>query len=218
MNAKQFWAVVALVVVMTIGVAVLGQRMRRWGPHSASLALRQDAGTAQFGVDRMMPDLALVDLNGIGHSMKAARGKIIVLIAQGNKCPCSEAYVGRVNAIYRDYSPRGVEVWAFNPNIRETVAETRRFVTEQKVTYPTAFDTGGKVADILGAACTTETWVVDRDGFMRYHGRIDDNIYEPKKVKSNDLRNALDDILAGRPLRVPETRAYACTIQREETP
>jgi peroxiredoxin len=218
MNAKQFWAVVALVVVMTIGVAILGERMRRWGPHSTSLNLRQEAGTATYGVDKTMPGLELADLNGDTHSLKAARGKIIVLLVQGNKCPCSEAYVSRVNAIYRDYSPRGVEVWAFNPNIRETAAQTKRFVTEHKVAYPTAYDTRGKVADILGAACTTETWVVDREGFMRYHGRIDDNIFEPKKVTTHDLRNALDDVLAGRPVKAPETRAYACTIQREETP
>ncbi|HEY3265475.1 MAG TPA: redoxin domain-containing protein [Armatimonadota bacterium] len=219
MNARQFVVFATVMAVLTVAIAVGANRARRWGPHSASVELRYASlpnatRIAQFALNRPFPDIELTDVNGAPHSLKAARGKVVVLLVQGNRCPCSESYVGRVNAIQRDYAPRGVEVWAFNPNVNETEEETRAFAKANRCRYPVSYDVGATMADMLHAACTTECWVADRRGILRYHGRIDDNIYEPKKVKVQDLRNALDAVLDGSPVPTPETRAYACTIRR----
>jgi hypothetical protein len=91
-------------------------------------------------------------------------------------------------------------------------------VKANNVHYSVTYDKGSVVADILSASCTTEVWVADQIGYLRYHGRIDDNIYEPEKVKVHDLRNALDALLSGGTVPVAETRAYACSIARTENP
>ncbi|HEY3412038.1 MAG TPA: redoxin domain-containing protein [Armatimonadota bacterium] len=219
MNPKYFLIFALAVVLATIGVTVGSQRIRRWGPHSWSAQLKANApaaskGTAGLIINGPMPNFALYDTTGDRHALKDARGKIVVLLVQGNRCPCSESYVPRINAINRDYRPRGVEVWAFNPNQNETETETRAFARRQHCEYLVAYDRGFVAAGALHAACTTEAWIVDRQGILRYHGRVDDNIFEPKKVKVSDLRNALDDLLANRPVAVPETRAYACSVRR----
>ncbi|HWC65093.1 MAG TPA: thioredoxin family protein, partial [Thermoanaerobaculia bacterium] len=59
-----------------------------------------------------------------------------------------------------------------------------------------------------------EISVVDPSGVIRYHGRIDENRDDPAAVRSPDLRNALDSILAGKSVAVPETKAFGCSIKR----
>ena len=51
-------------------------------------------------------------------------------------------------------------------------------------------------------------------GDLLYHGRIDESQDDPKNVKSPDLRNALEAILAGKPVPGAETKAFGCTIKR----
>jgi peroxiredoxin len=219
MNAKVFSALMAVAMCLTLAVVMGIHPVRRWGPHSPSVELGYgglDNATRayQFALNRAFPDVEITDVNGVRHSLTAERGKIVVLLVQGDTCPCSAAYVDRVNAIARDYAARGVEIWAFNPNANETEPQTRAFVKAHKVEYAVAYDKGNKLADLLHAACTTECWVADRNGLLRYHGRIDDSTFEPDKVKVHDLRLALDAILAGKRPPYPETRAFACRIQR----
>lgn len=217
MSSRQFWFVVLLIVGTSIGAGFgLFARARWWGPHSTSNTLLGPAREGRVTINQPLPNVTLTDLEGRRNNLGDAKGKVIVFLVQGNKCPCSAAYVDRINAIHEEYGPKGVEIWAFNPNANETAEETRAFVDEKKVRYSTAYDTNGMVAGMLQAACTTEAWVADRDGVLRYHGRVDDNIYEPDKVTEHDLRVALDAVLAGEPVPKPETSAYACTISRSE--
>lgn len=219
MNGKIFSALMAVVMCATMAIVMGIHPTRRWGPHSPSVdvgfgGLDNATRAYQFALGRAFPDVEITDVKGGRHSLYDERGKVVVLLVQGDQCPCSAAYVDRVNALARDYAPRGVEVWAFNPNADETEEQTRAFVNAHKVEYPVAFDKGNKLADLLHAACTTECWVADRKGVLRYHGRIDDSTFEPAKVKTNDLREALDAVLAGKRVPNPETRAFACRIQR----
>lgn len=217
MSSRQFWVVVLLIVGTSIAAGFgLFARARWWGPHATSNALLVPAEAGRVAINQPLPNVTITDLDGRRHNLREARGKVIVFLVQGNKCPCSKAYVPRVNAIHDDYSPKGVEIWAFNPNASETAEETRDFVKANKVRYSTAYDTNAMMADMLQAACTTEAWVADREGILRYHGRIDDNIYKPDEVTKSDLREALDAVLAGQPVPNPETSAFACTISRSE--
>lgn len=219
MKGRWFALIFAVTMAITIGVAMAALKLTTWAPKSGSIALAAQADAVNnFGMNRPFPNVTMVDLNGKPHNLKAAGGKVVVLLVQGNKCPCSKAYVGRMNAIQRDYGPKGVRVWAFNPNVNETKAETIAFCKQNGVQYPVTYDKGSVIADVLKATCTTEVWVADQAGYLRYHGRIDDNIYEPDKVKVHDLRNALDALLAGGSPPVQETEAYACTIARTQNP
>jgi hypothetical protein len=219
MKGRWVGLIAGVVMGLTIAVSMAALRLTPWAPKSGSIALAAQADAVNnFAMNRTFPNVTLVDLDGKRHNLQESRGKVIVLLVQGNKCPCSEAYVGRMNAIHKEYGPKGVEIWAFNPNVNETEDETRLFVQKHNVQYSTSYDKGSLVADVLGATCTTEAWVADQAGYLRYHGRIDDNIYEPDQVKVHDLRNTLDALLRGGTPPVQETRAYACSIARTENP
>jgi len=75
-------------------------------------------------------------------------------------------------------------------------------------------DPDNKVADLYEARHTTEVFVIDPEGKLRYHGRIDENYEDPSKVTSPDLKNALESLLAGQPIAKAETKAFGCSIKR----
>jgi len=75
-------------------------------------------------------------------------------------------------------------------------------------------DPGNKVADMYDAKHTPEIFVIDAQGKLVYHGRIDENYEDASKVTSPDLRNALDALLAGQPIAKAETKAFGCSIKR----
>jgi hypothetical protein len=60
--------------------------------------------------------------------------------------------------------------------------------------------------------CTPHVFAFDKDRKLRYRGRIDDS-RDPRSVKSHDLINAIDDLLAGRQVTEPETRPFGCSIK-----
>ena len=82
---------------------------------------------------------------------------------------------------------------------------------EDGYTFPYLADEGQRVARAYGAACTFHVFVLDRDGRLRYQGRFDDSRI-PERVTSHDLRNALEDVLAGRDVRVSQTRPFGCSL------
>jgi len=71
------------------------------------------------------------------------------------------------------------------------------------------------IADKFKASFTPEVYVLNSDFELLYHGRIDDS-RKIKNVKSEDLRKALDEILAGKEVSVKNTKAFGCTIKRVE--
>ena len=74
-------------------------------------------------------------------------------------------------------------------------------------------DANGAAADLFGAQVTPETFVMDKDGVIRYNGYVDDSIDEAR-VHPPGLRQALDAVLAGKAVPMGETKAFGCTIKR----
>jgi hypothetical protein len=77
--------------------------------------------------------------------------------------------------------------------------------------FPYLVDEGQRVARAYGAQCTFHAFVLDRDRRLRYQGRFDDSRLE-SNVGRHELLDALDDLLAGRPVRVTDTRPFGCSL------
>ncbi len=141
---------------------------------------------------------------------------VLVLIFSSNRCPTAKAYADRMNALQRDYGPRGVQVIAINSNDPhlypdESLHRMVERAAEDRYAFPYVVDDGQRVAKAYGAACTFHVFVVDRQRRLRYQGRFDDSRV-PDRVTSHDLRNALDDLLANRKVRLTTTRAFGCSL------
>jgi peroxiredoxin len=144
----------------------------------------------------------------------------LVLIFSSNRCPTAKAYAERMNALQQDYGPRGVQVLAINSNDPHLYPDERyaRMVeraTEDGYVFPYLEDAGQAVALAYGPTCTFHVFLLDRERRLRYQGRLDDARL-PARVTSHDLRDALDDVLADRDVRVPTTRAFGCSLDLTE--
>lgn len=160
-------------------------------------------------------DLIGTDGERYGLSRFADR-EALVLIFSSNRCPTAKAYAGRMNTLQADYGPRGVQVLAINSNdphlypdeSRPRMAERAH---EDGYTFPYVVDPGQAVARAFGATCTFHVFVLGRERRLRYQGRFDSARLE-QNVTSHDLRDALDDVLGDRPVRVQVTRPFGCSL------
>jgi peroxiredoxin len=160
------------------------------------------------------PEFTLKD--GAGKSYALAdemKGKIVVIIFMGTHCPASNGYNQRMQELYRDYASKGVSVFGINANDREKAEEVLEHAKDHNLQFPVLKDVNHAIADAYGAQVTPESFVIDKQGVLRYHGRIDDDM-RGKNITSHDLRNALDALLAGKAVPVQETRVFGCGIER----
>lgn len=150
-----------------------------------------------------------------GFSTLADR-EVLVLIFSSNRCPTAKAYGERMNAMQREFGPRGVQLVAINsndPNLYPDESYLRMVdrAIEDDYSFPYLVDVGQEVARAYGATCTFHVFVLDRNRTLRYEGRFDDSRIE-SRVTSPDLANALSDVLAGREVRVATTRPFGCSL------
>jgi peroxiredoxin len=182
-------------------------------------ALASAAGTALAAgpqIGAAAPDFTLTTIDGKSFSLdkEAKTHKAVVVIFIATKCPYSNAYNDRMRDMAAAYGKQGVLFVGINSNKTEPAAEVTAHAKKHGHTFPIAKDPDNKVADLYGAGRTPEVYVVDPSGKLVYHGRIDENYEEPTKVASPDLKNALDALLANKPIAQAETKAFGCTIKR----
>lgn len=160
-------------------------------------------------------DLLGTDGDRYGFSTFEGR-KALVVIFSSNRCPTAKAYGSRMNALQADYAAAGVQVVAINSNSPylypdEGFAASVERAAEDGYLFPYLIDEGQRVAKAWGPTCTFHVFLLDRDRRVRYEGRFDDARLS-ERVTTNDLRNALDDVLAGREVAVPKTRPFGCGL------
>jgi alkyl hydroperoxide reductase subunit AhpC len=138
---------------------------------------------------------------------------VTVVVFISTVCPVSNSYNLRLKDLYRDYTPMGVKFQFLNANQNESPQEVEDHARSVGFPFPVMKDDNNVTANRLGAEYTPESFVIDREGVVRYHGRIDD-AQNPARVRHNSLRLAIDAVLAGREVPEPETKAFGCTIKR----
>ncbi|HUQ32649.1 MAG TPA: thioredoxin family protein [Pyrinomonadaceae bacterium] len=189
-----------------------------------SLALIFTVAAVSFGVLRAKPsgvsigqpvaNFKLPDAEGRDQSLEALKGKNgTVLIFISAQCPVVRAYNERIEKLADDYRGRGVNVVGINSNSTETTDDIKRHISENRFSFTVLRDKDSKVADMLGAERTPEVYFLDASNKLVYHGRID-NHRNVEQVQSNDLRDAIDATLAGKPVVKTEAAAFGCSIKR----
>lgn len=169
---------------------------------------------ASVEVGKEAPVFSLKDANGTEHSLRDyLKQKYTVLMFIATQCPVSNAYNERMVALYNDYAPKEIAFVGINSNKQESVDEIKEHAAKHGFTFDVLKDWNNVVADAYGAQFTPEIFVLDSKGILRYHGRIDDS-RNPDNIKTHDLRETLDALLAGKPVPRPETKAFGCTIKR----
>ena len=144
--------------------------------------------------------------------------KILVVIFSCNHCPYVQAYEERMKEIQEEFGNKGVQVIAINSNDEsgypEDSFENMKIRAEQReFNFPYLRDEDQSAAEAFDASHTPEIYVFDSERKLAYHGKIDDNWKEPDKVKTKYLSDAINQLLTGEQISIPETYSIGCTIK-----
>ena len=200
---KQYAISLLVASLLVVGLAAVAGSGRSSGDSPAPPA-----------IGAMIDDFKLPDADGAQHTLNSLKGKngaVIIFIA--TRCPVSNGYNERMEKLAQDYQAKGINVIGINSNSTEPASEVKAHATEKHLTFAILKDDGNKIADRLGANHTPEAYVIDASGKLVYHGRID-NTLNTANITSNDLREALDSLLAGKPIQKTTSVAFGCSIKR----
>ncbi len=170
-------------------------------------------------IGRVVRDFTLTDSRGREHRLSDYHhAEVVVLAFLGTECPLARRYSLRLNALQDEYRDRGVTILGIDPNSQDSLREIGAFANRLQLTLPLLKDEAQRVADSCGATRTPEVFVLDAERRIQYFGRVDDQ-YGIGFVRSNpghrDLREAIDDLLAQRPVAQGHQPAPGCLIGRD---
>ncbi len=216
-----------LVVCSLILFAALGKDNENKGLH---FILTSDHPSLPIGSPA--PPFSLPGTDGKTYSLASfEKSDILVIVFTCNHCPTAQAYEDRIIQLTKDYSSKNVAVIAIMPNdpssinldelgytdMGDSFEEMKLRAKEKKFNFPYLYDgENEKVSLAYGPIATPHVFIFDKQRILRYSGRID-NIEKPTKTPTEkDTRNAIDELLAGKPVSVPTTKVFGCSIKWAE--
>lgn len=178
------------------------------------------------------PDFNLKGVDGKMHNLASyASAKILVIIFTCNHCPTAQAYEERIKQLVNDYQNKGVQVVCISPNdpksvrldelgysdISDSYDEMVYRSKEHSFNFPYLYDGDTQEVSLkYGPVATPHVFIFDEKRTLRYSGRIDD-VENPKGTPKNlDTRNALDALVAGKPIPVEKTKTFGCSVKWAE--
>ncbi|HEY8506617.1 MAG TPA: redoxin domain-containing protein, partial [Gemmataceae bacterium] len=169
-----------------------------------------------------VPDFTLKDTRRRPRSLADYKNaKAFVVVFSGNECPLANLYVPTLIELHKEYAPKGVQFFLINSNAQDSFVLTAAYAREREIPFPVLKDFDHAVADAFGARRTPEAFLLDAGRVIRYHGRIDDQYgisHRRAGPTRRDLKEAIDELLAGKPVSTPETTPEGCFIGRAREP
>jgi len=174
------------------------------------------------------PDFSLPGIDGKTYTLKDFdRSPVLVIIFSCNHCPTAQAYEDRIIAISKDYKSKGVAVVMISPNstkalnlselgysdMGDSFEEMKLRAVDKGFTFPYLYDGDDqKCALAYGPVATPHCFVFDRTRILKYAGRIDGS-EKPGTGKGEDVRNAIDAVLAGETVKTTVTKVFGCSVK-----
>ena len=168
-------------------------------------------------VGKTAPPITLSDTDGAAVTLDPGAHAATVVVFTANGCPYARAWHDRIQDVVREYAARDVTVLQIVSNDEadhpeDSVDGMRRRVTAGELAGPFHRDADQSAAQAYGATATPEVFVLDSAGLVRYHGAPDANHDDPSQ-NAAWVRDALDDVLAGRDVARPITSPAGCSIK-----
>ncbi len=146
--------------------------------------------------------------------LRQAKATVFIFVA--TDCPNSNTYAPVLARLYQEYSPRGIAFFNVYADPSETADSVRKHDEDFKTPFAALLDPHQVLARETGARSTPEAVVLGRDSEELYRGRVDNRFVDFGKTRyqptDNDLREALDAILEGKPVAHPVTKVLGCAI------
>jgi thiol-disulfide isomerase/thioredoxin len=188
-------------------------------------------GPKPLPIGSAAPDFDLPGVDGRRYSLADfADARVLVVIFTADHCPTAQAYEERIEKLDADFRGRGVRFVLISPNdplalrldeqgysdLGDTLDEMRIRARDRGWTFPYLYDgETQKTSREYGPQATPHVFVFDQERKLRYAGRVDDN-QNPAKATTSDARDAIEAVLAGRPVPVETTKTFGCSIKWAE--
>jgi mono/diheme cytochrome c family protein/thiol-disulfide isomerase/thioredoxin len=169
----------------------------------------------EYGVGRMVPEMALKDLAGREVKLGAAGSKATVVACFGASCPLSNKFAPELARLEKEFAAQKVAFVFLNPIAGDQAADLEKYVATYGLTSPVVHDAEGRLAQALGAATTTDVFVLDAARTLVYRGAINDQYglgYSKDAPLRTYLRDALAAVLCGGAPTVAATTAPGCAL------
>ncbi|HEX5002810.1 MAG TPA: thioredoxin family protein [Bacteroidia bacterium] len=152
-------------------------------------------------------------------TMSDVKGAIIIFTC--NHCPFSQAYEDRIIALHKKYAPEGYPVIAINPNDASKVPDDsyenmQKRAQEKSFPFEYLYDESQETAKAYGASRTPHVFLLTKKNnkfYVAYIGGIDNNTDEPENVTKKYVEEAVDELIAGKPVTTSFTKAIGCSIK-----
>lgn len=204
-------------IAMTVALAVM--TVPAWGA--------EEIKTLAIGAKA--PDFALPGVDGQVHKLSDYdQAKVLMIVFTCNHCPTAQAYEGRIKKLAADYKDKGVALVAISPNdpdavrldelgytdVGDSLEDMKVRAKAAQFNFPYLYDgLDQKVSKAYGPVTTPHVFIFDSERKLRFAGRVDNNERNPDKATSHDARDAIEAVLAGRPVAIETTRTMGCSIK-----
>ena len=165
-------------------------------------------------------DSKLKDISGKEITLKSAvkEGGLLVMFSC-NSCPVVKINQARTNEICQFAMKKSIGVVLLNSNEAnrsgsESLTAMQQYAKEQGFAWLYAEDKNNQLADAFGATRTPECFLFDKNGKLVYHGAIDDSPSDAASVSRNHLKEAINEIAAGKEVSVKQSKSVGCSIKR----
>jgi peroxiredoxin len=174
-------------------------------------------------IGKPAPDFTGTDINGKTVKLSDYAGRIVVLESYNSDCPfCNQHYqTGAMPELQKDLATKGV-VWLLVNSVNSknfshrTPEQARAEIAAKNITANAWIDdSSGAIGHLYGMLTTPHMFVIDKTGTLVYDGAIDDQpdpTHDPKTAR-NYVKEAVDDLLAGKPIAVSQTKPYGCGVK-----
>lgn len=192
---------------------------------AALLGLLFAANLPALETGKAAPDFKLKDQNGSQVSLSQYKGKTVVLEWVNSGCPFVGKHYGsgHMQGLQRKHTANGVVWLSVCSSAKgkegywakgEDAFKWRQ--AQHAAMTAILLDPSGKVGKLYGAKTTPHMYIVDKAGTLVYQGAIDDKpSTDPKDLRNakNWVDQALDELAAGKPVSVSDTKSYGCSVK-----
>jgi hypothetical protein len=176
------------------------------------------AAESSVRIGQNVGKLAFKDIRYLPRSLADFTGKkAFVIVCTNTTCPLVQRYLPKVKRLEEKYRDRGVQFISLNVSSGDSIREMAAHALEFEIPFPSVKDIDAESVKALGVGRTPEAVVLSADGALRYRGRIDDQYRlggAAPQATSEDLQNAIDAVLDGKPVPTAETTVDGCLITR----
>ncbi len=185
----------------------------------------QDVKTLEIG--QQAPDFNLPGTDGRFHTLGEYDAEILIVLFSCNHCPTAQAYEDRVIKFVDDYKDKSVQLIAISPNspigvlleelgysdLNDSFDEMIVRVKDKKYNFDYLYDGDNQAVSLqYGPVATPQAFVFDKNRVLQYVGRLD-AVEKPGTANAEDLRLAVDELLAGKSVTTPTTKTFGCSTK-----